>query len=69
MHGKMLLQEGELGDQMNVTLIAAAYNFRRWIRLKLNSFFVLFLKNLKFRISQHLWLSDPLLRQAFCFKH
>ncbi len=56
--GKCYLK-GELGDQINVILAAAAYNLRQWIRLRLDSFFVLFLKNLKFRISQHLRLTNP----------
>ena len=33
--------KGELGDQINVTLAAAAYNPRQWIRLRLDSFFTL----------------------------
>ncbi len=39
--GKCYLK-GELGDQINVTLAAAAYNLRQWIRLRLDSFFILF---------------------------
>ena len=58
---------GESGDQINVLLAAAAYNLRKWIRLRLDSFFVLFLKNLKFRISQHLRLTNPYFRQTFSF--
>ena len=57
----------ELGDQINVILAAAAYNLRQWIRLRLDSFFVLFLKNLKFRVYQHLRLTNPFLRQTFSF--
>ena len=57
----------ELGDQINVILAAAAYNLRQWIRLRLDPFFVLFLKNLNFRISQHLGLTNPYLRQTVCF--
>ena len=66
--GKCYLK-GELGDQINVILAAAAYNLRQRIRLRLDPFFVLFLKNLKFRISQHLRLTNPYLRQTFSFKH
>ena len=64
--GKCYLK-GELGDQINVILAAAAYNLRQWIRFRLDPFFVLFLKNLKFRISQHLRLTNPYLRQTFSF--
>jgi len=64
--GKCYLK-GESGDQINVILAAAAYNLRQWIRLRLDSFFVLFLKNLKFRISQHLRPNNPFLRQAISF--
>ena len=53
---------GELGDQINVIFAAAAYNLRHWIRFRLDLFFVLFLKNLKFRFSQHLRLTNPNLR-------
>ena len=65
--GKCYLKS-ELGDQINVILVAAAYNLRKWIRLRLDLFFVLFLKNLKFRISQHLRLTNPYFRQTFSFK-
>ena len=64
--GKCYLK-GELGDQINVILAAAAYNLRKWIRLRLDPFFVLFLKNLNFRIAQHLRLSNLYLRQTFSF--
>ena len=64
--GKCYLK-GELSDQINVILAAAAYNLRKWIRHRLDSFFVLFLKNLKFRISQHLRLSNLYVRQTFSF--
>ena len=64
--GKCYLKE-ELGDQINVILAAAAYNLRKWIRLRLNPFFVLFLKNLKFRVSQHFRLTNLYLRQTFSF--
>ena len=64
--GKCYLK-GELGDQINVILAAAAYNLRQWIRLRLDSFFVLFLKNLNFRISHHLRLTNPYFRQTFSF--
>ena len=64
--GKCYLKE-ESGDQINVILAAAAYNLRQWIRLRLDSFFVLLLKNLKFRFSQHLRLTNPYLRQTFSF--
>ena len=64
--GKCYLKE-ELGDQINVIFAAAAYNLRQWIRLRLDPFFVLFLKNLKFRIALHLRLTNPFLRQAFSF--
>ena len=64
--GKCYLK-GELGDQINVILAAAAYNLRKWIRLRLDPFFVLFLKNLNFPISQHLGLTNPYLRQTFSF--
>ena len=64
--GKSYLK-GELGDQINVILAAAAYNLRQWIRLRLGSFFVLFLKNLKFRISQHLRLTNPYFRKTYSF--
>ena len=56
--GKCYLK-GELGDQINVILAAAAYNLRKWIRFRLDPFFVLFLKNLNFRIVQHLGLTNP----------
>ena len=61
------MNEGEFGDRINVILAAEAYNLRKWIRLRLDSFFVLFLKNLKFSISQHLRLSNLYLRQTFSF--
>ena len=64
--GKCYLK-GELGDLINVILTAAAYNLRQWTRLRLDPFFVLFLKNLNFRISQHLMLTNPYLRQTFSF--
>ena len=64
--GKYYLK-GESGDQINVILAAAAYNLRQWIRLRLDPFFVLFLKNPNFRISQHLRLTNPYLRQTFSF--
>ena len=64
--GKCYLK-GELGDQINVILAAAAYNLRKWMRLRLDSFFVLFLKNPNFRIYQHLRLTNPYLRQTFSF--
>ena len=56
--------KGELGDQINVILATAAYNLRQWVRLRLDPFFTLFLKNLNFRIAQHLRLTNPFLRQA-----
>ena len=59
--------KSELGYQINVIHTATAYNLRQWIRFWLDSFFVLFLKNLKFRISQHLRLSNPYLRHTFSF--
>ena len=60
--------KGELGDRINVILAAEAYNFHKWIiRFKLDPFFVLFLKNLNFPISQHLGLTNPYLRQTFSF--
>ena len=64
--GKCYLK-GELGDQINVILAAAAYNLRQWIRFRLDPFFVLFLKNLNFRIAQNLRLTNPNLRQTFSF--
>ena len=64
--GKCYLK-GELGDQINVILAAAAYNLRQWIRFRLDPFFVLFLKNLNFRISEPLRLSNLYLRQTFSF--
>ena len=64
--GKCYLK-GELGDQINVILAAAAYNLRQWIRFRLDSFFVLFFKNLNFRVSQPLRLTNPYLRQTFSF--
>ena len=64
--GKCYLK-GELGGQINVILAAAAYNLRQWIRLRLDSFFILFIKNLNFRISQHLRLTNPYIRQTFSF--
>ena len=64
--GKCYLK-GELGDQINVILLADAYNLRKWIRLRFDPFFVLFLKNLYFCISQHLRLTNPYLRQTFSF--
>ena len=63
--GKCYLK-GQSGDQINVILNAAAYNLRQWILLRLDPFFVLFLKNLNFRIVQHLGLTNPNLRQTFC---
>ena len=54
--------KGELGDKINVILAAATYNLRQWIRLRLDLFFVLFLKNLNFRVSQPLGLTNPYLR-------
>ncbi|MAE00049.1 MAG: hypothetical protein CMK53_05370 [Proteobacteria bacterium] len=59
--GKCYLK-GELGDQINVALAAAAYNLRQWIRLRLDSFFILFFKDLKLRISQHLASFNVFLR-------
>ena len=41
--GKCYLKR-ELGDQINVILAAAAYNLRQWIRLRLDPFFVPFLR-------------------------
>ena len=64
--GKCYLK-GELGDQINVILAAAAYNLRKKIRFRVDSFLVLFLKNLNFRISQHLRLNNLFLRQTFSF--
>ena len=64
--GKCYLK-GELGDQINVILAAAAYNLRQWIKLRLDPFFVPFLKNLNFRISQPLRLTKPYFRQTFSF--
>ena len=64
--GKCYLK-GELGDQINVILAAAAYNLRQWIRFRWDPFFVLFLKYLKFRISHYLRLTNPYLRQTFSF--
>ncbi len=40
--------KGEVGDQINVTLSSAAYNLRKWIRLRLDIFFNLFYKTLKY---------------------
>ena len=45
--GKCYLK-GELGDQINVILAAAAYNLRRWIRLRLDSFFFTVFKDSQF---------------------
>jgi len=39
--GKCYLK-GELGDQINVILAAAAYNLRQWIRLRLDLFLYCF---------------------------
>ena len=64
--GKCYLK-GELGDQINVILAAVAYNLRQWIRIRLVSFFVLLLKNLNFRIVQHLGLTNPNLSQTLSF--
>ena len=64
--GKCYLK-GESGDQINVILAAAAYNLRQWIRLRLDSFFLLFLKKPNFRIAQHLRLTNPYFRQTFSF--
>ncbi len=64
--GKCYLK-GESGDQINVILAADAYNLRKWIRLRLDSFFVLFLKNLKFCIAEHLRPNNPFLKQIFSF--
>ena len=64
--GKCYLK-GELGDQINVILAAAAYNLRQWTRLRLDSFFVLFLKIPNFRIYQHLRLTKLFMRQTFSF--
>jgi len=59
--------KGELGYQINVILAGAAYNLRQWIRFRLDPFLVLFLKNLNFRIAQHLRPINPCLRKTFCF--
>ena len=59
--GKCYLK-GELGDKINVILAAAAYDLRQWIRLRLDSFFILFLKDLKLHISHHLKSSNLSLR-------
>ena len=64
--GKCYLKD-DLSDQINVILAADAYNLRQLIRLRLDSFFVQFLKNLNFPISQHLGLTNPYLRQTFSF--
>ena len=64
--GKCYLKR-ELGDQIDVILAAVAYNLRQWIRLRLDLFFVPFLKNPNFRISQHLRLTNLYLRQTFSF--
>ncbi|MDP7335081.1 MAG: IS5/IS1182 family transposase, partial [SAR324 cluster bacterium] len=64
--GKCYLK-GELGDQINVTLAAAAYNQRQWIRLRLDSFFILFFKVLKNCISHHLASFNVFLRWAYSF--
>ncbi len=64
--GKCYLKS-ELGDQINDILAAAAYNLCQWIQLRLDSFFVQFLKNFNFPISQHLGLTNPYLRQTFSF--
>ena len=39
--------EGEIGDQVNVSLSSKAYNLRKWIRFRLELFFNLFYKTLK----------------------
>ena len=59
--------KGDSGDQINVILAAAAYNLRQWIRLRLDSFVVLFLKNLKFCIAEHPRLTNPYFRKTFSF--
>ena len=64
--GKCYLK-GESGDQLNVILVAAAYNLHQWIRLRLDSSFVLFLNIPNFRIYQHLRLTNPYFRQTFSF--
>jgi len=64
--GKCYLK-GELGDQINVTLAATAYNLRQWIRLRLDSFFILFLKDLKLHISHHLKSSNLSFRYTLSF--
>ena len=61
--------KGELGNQINVILAAAAYNLFQWVRFRLNSFLVLFLKNLKFRISEYLRLTNPFWDKLLVFKH
>ena len=64
--GKCYLK-GELGDQINATLAAAVYYLRQWIRLRLDSFIFLFLKDLKLHISHHLKSSNLSLRYTLSF--
>ena len=65
--GKCYLK-GELGDQINVTLAATAYNLRQWIRLRLDSFFTPFFKAFKNCISHHLASANVFLRYAYSIK-
>ena len=64
--GKCYLK-GELVAQINVTLAAIACNLRQWIQLRLDSFFILFLKDLKLHISHHLKSSNLSLRYTLSF--
>ncbi len=45
--------EGEIGDQVNVSLSSKAYNLRKWIRFRLEIFFNLFYKTLKNMFSRN----------------
>ena len=55
--------KAELGDQINVTMAAAAYSKCQWSRLRLDSFF----KDQKLRISQHLISSNFFLKYTFSY--
>ena len=43
----------EIGDQINVSLFTAAYYLRKWIRLKVKFFFILFCTTLKNMFYRH----------------
>ena len=57
---------GEIKDQINLILFVAAYNLYQCIRLKLDSFFALFFKNLSFCVSVPLKFNNSYLRLILC---